>query len=149
MRSHSVTLADVLNGSFDARLIVDVFHGTDRVIRGLGVVGWSLGWDYSTVGFTGRLDVVEQTDDGLSLIPRGPNGVLSPHRGARVLLLFEVTAGAFSETIQLGWARITGYSDARDEVIVVDGRSIVTSTTIRYFASGQVDSSGCSRTSFA
>lgn len=136
MRAHSELLVDVLSGSFDVRLHVDVFSGTDRVIRGLNVVGWSLGWDYSTIGFSGSLDVVEQTDDGVSLIPRGPYGKLSPHAGARVLILMEVSAGAFSETIQLGWARITGYTDARDTVSTVAGRRVVTATEIRLDISG-------------
>ena len=136
MRAHSELLVDVLSGSFDVRLHVDVFAGTDRVIRGLNVVGWSFAWDYSTVGFSGTLDVVEQTDDGVSLIPRGPFGVLSPHAGARVLLLMEVSAGAFSETVQLGWARVVGYTDARDTVSVVDGRRVVTATEIRLELAG-------------
>lgn len=130
MRPHSELLAHTLTGSFNFDLHVDVFHGTDRVWRDLSVVGWSLGWDYSTVGFSGSLDVVEQTPDGVSLIPRGPDGVLSPHAGARVLILAEVTAGAFSETVQLGWARVVAYSDARDETIIVGGRTVTTSTSI-------------------
>ena len=131
MRAHSDMLAEVLlSGSFDVKLHVDVFAGTDRVIRGLSVDGWSLGWDYSTIGFSGSLDVVEQTDDGTSLIPRGPYGDLSPHAGARVLLLMEVAAGAFTETVQLGWARVVGYSDARDTVVTVEGRRVVTATEI-------------------
>ena len=137
MRAHSDMLAEVLlSGSFDVKLHVDVFAGTDRVIRDLSVVGWSLGWDYSTIGFSGSLDVVEQTDDGTSLIPRGPYGDLSPHAGARVLILMEVSAGAFSETIQLGWARVVGYSDARDTVVTVDGRRVVTATEISLDISG-------------
>lgn len=130
MRAHTGTLADVLEGSFNIDLHVDVFNGTDRVWRDLSVVGWSLNWDYSTIGFSGSLDVVEQTPDGTSLIPRGPYGILSPHSGARVLILAEVTAGAFRETVQLGWARIVSYTDARDETIIVGGRQVVTSTSI-------------------
>lgn len=137
MRAHSDALLDVLRGgSFNVDLLVDVFHGTDRVWRGLSVVGWSLDWDYSTIGFSGTLEVVEQTDDGSSLIPRGPRGVLSPHAGARVLLLMRVSNAAFEETVQLGWARITGYNDARDEVINVGGRKVVTSTSIKLKLSG-------------
>ena len=136
MRPHSDLLSEVLSGSFDVKLHVDVFSGTDRVIRNLNVTDWSLGWDYSNIGFTGSLNVVEQTDEGVSLIPRGPYGVLSPHAGARVLILMEIMAGAFTETVQLGWARIIKYSDAKDTVVTVDGRRVVTATEIRLELAG-------------
>lgn len=136
MRVHSEQLPRVLEGSHDRILHVDVFRGTDRVLRELMVDSWSLDWDYSEVGLGGKIVVTAQTDDGLSLIPRGPAGVLSPHGGARLLLLIEIRAGAFSETVQLGWARITGYSDARDSVIVQNGRRIVYATQITLEVTG-------------
>lgn len=122
MRQHSVTLPQVLlDGSFNRRLIVDVFHGTDRVLQGLPVGKFSFTWDYGEVGFGGSLEVTVPSPDGRSMIPRGPQGVLSPHAGARVLLLMEVTAGPVAETVQLGWARIVAYSNARDTVAQIGG----------------------------
>ncbi len=133
MRGHTSNLLSVLSeGSFDWRLIVDVFQGTDRALQNLTVTNFSLDWSYSTVGLSGHLEVTHPVDDGVSLIPVGPRGVLSPHAGAQVLLLAEVTAGGFQETVQLGWARITGFSDARDSIATLhDGTTIVTETSLR------------------
>lgn len=130
MRVHSDQLEKVLTGSRDRILHVDVFRGTDRVLMDLRPEKWTLTWDYSEVGLGGTITVTVATDDGVSLIPRGPAGVLSPHAGARLLLLEETLAGQFSETTQYGWARITGYRDAYDSVVEVAGRQVVYSTTI-------------------
>lgn len=133
MRDFSENLWTVVeSGSYDRRLIVDVFHGTDRVLQNLGVSGYELSWSYSTIGFSGSLDVTHAAVDGVSLIPNGPQGVLSPHAGAQVLLMLEVSAGAFTEVVQLGWARITGFTDAHDTVVTLsDGRTLVTETSLR------------------
>lgn len=130
MRVHSDQLEKVLTGSRDRILHVDVFRGTDRVLMDLRPDDWSLKWDYSEVGLGGTLTVTVVTDDGVSLIPKGPAGLLSPHAGASVLLLEETRAGSFVETTQLGWARITGYRDAYDSTVEIGGRSVVYSTTI-------------------
>lgn len=132
MRDYSDNLWSALTeGSFDWRLIVDVFSGTDRVLQDLSVTDFKLSWSYSDIGFSGSLDVTHQTDGGESLIPVGPRGVLSPHSGARVLLMLEVSAGAFSEVVQLGWARITEFTNARDTIVTLeDGRKVVTETSL-------------------
>ena len=45
MRPHSAQLAEVLKGSHSRRLIVDVFHGSDRVAQDLPMQRWQLDGD--------------------------------------------------------------------------------------------------------
>ena len=130
MRAHSEQLAEVLTGSFSRRLIADVFHGTERVLQDLPLTGWSLDGDLGAeVKHGGRGSVVYQSVAGESLVPEGAEGILSPFR-ARLLLLMEIGAGEFSETITLGWFRITGVPYAKDQFAEVNGQMVVVSSVV-------------------
>jgi len=130
MRPHSDQLAEVLKGSFSRRLIADVFHGTDRVMQDLPLTGWSLDGDLNAeVKHGGRGTIVHNSVAGESLVPDGADGILSPFR-ARLFLLMEITAGDFSETIALGWFRITGVPYANANYADVNGISTVVSSVV-------------------
>ena len=114
MRPHSDQLAEVLKGSHSRRLIVDVFHGSDRVAQDLPMQRWQLDGDLNAeIKHSGSGTIVYSSLAGESLVPTGTEGILSPFR-ARLLLLMEITAGTFSETITLGWRRIESIPSAYD-----------------------------------
>lgn len=129
MRQHSEALLDVLTGSFSRRLIVDVFHGTDRVLEDLPVTGWTFEGDLSgEIKHSGRGTVVYASESGESLVPEGTTGILSPFR-ARLLMMLEVSTDAgFSERINLGWMQVTKVPSAYDTFAEVNGvRRVVSS----------------------
>jgi hypothetical protein len=140
MRKHSDALAAVLAGSFSRRLIADVFHGSERVMQNLPITSWSLDGDLgATIKHGGRGTVVHPSVAGESLVPEGTEGILSPFR-AKLLLLMEITAGGFSETITLGWFKITEVPSARDYFASVNGVQTVTSSVVELvFESLDVD----------
>jgi hypothetical protein len=130
MRAHSDQLAEVLQGSFSSRLIADVFHGTERVKENLDLTGWSQGGDLTAeVKESGRATVVYQSIAGESLKPLGTEGILSPFR-ARLFLLMEISEGAFSETIKIGWATVTDVPYARDHYSDIAGKRIVVASVV-------------------
>lgn len=114
MRAHTAALEQVLTDSHTRRLIVDVFQGPDRVMRGVELTDWQLDWDLTRdVKFSGSATIAYQSVSGESLVPVGTQGVLSPFK-ARLLLTMEVTAGSFSELITLGWARVVTVPSGTD-----------------------------------
>lgn len=130
MRPHSEQLAKVLLDSHSRRLIVDVFHGTERVLQDLPLEGWSLDGDLlAEIKEGGRGTVIYQSEAGESLKPKGTEGKLSPFR-ARLFLLMEISAGEFSETVQLGWATITEVPYARDHYGTVNGERVVIASVV-------------------
>lgn len=118
MRPASDDLQNVLTGSFSRRLIADVFHGSDRVAQGLDVTAWSLDGDLtSDVKHSGSGTIVYASPDGSSYVPTGLDGVLSPYR-AKLLLTLEVSDDTFSETVTLGWFKITSVPSGVDQYFV-------------------------------
>ena len=130
MRAHTDQLAKVLKGAPSRRLIADVFHGTERVMQDLPLTSWSLDGDLNAeVKHGGRGIVTHASVAGESLVPVGSEGILSPFR-ASLLLLMEISAGDFSETITLGWFRITSIPSALDFYGDVNGVSTVISSQV-------------------
>ncbi|WP_022886355.1 hypothetical protein [Glaciibacter superstes] len=130
MRTHSEALTNVLQGSFSRRLIADVFHGSERVKQNLDMLSWSLDGDLgAAVKHGGSGTIVYQSESGESLVPEGTEGVLSPFR-AKLLLLMEITAGDFSETVTLGWFKVTGVPYAQDHTALVNGAERVVASVV-------------------
>lgn len=131
MRQHSQHLVDVLSGSFSRRLLVNVFHGRERVAEDLAFEQWSLDGDLGAqVTISGTGTVVYPSVDGESMSPVGTRGVLSPFR-ARLELVMEITAGLFSERISLGMFRVVGVPESRDSTAVVGGVERVVASRVR------------------
>lgn len=106
VRAHTSGVENVLTGSHSARLIIDVFHGSDRVMQGVEATDWTLEGDLTRdVKFSGSATFAYQSVSGESAVPKGTDGVFSPFK-ARLLLTMEIAAGGFSELITLGWARV-------------------------------------------
>lgn len=119
MRASSTDLPNVLTGSFSRRLIADVFHGSDRVEHGLDVTAWSLTGDLtSDVKHSGSGTIVYASPDGTSFVPNGMNGVLSPYR-AKLLLTLEIADDniGFSESVTLGWFKVTSVPSGFDQYV--------------------------------
>lgn len=136
MRDHSNELLDVLagdgvlTGSFTLRLSVDVFLGSDRVLEDIPVTQWS--YDAvldSEVNVSGVLTLVYQADDGVSIIPHGYEGLVTPF-GASMYLSVDITAGTFTERIGLGWVEIVSIPSARDTYADTASGQIVTASVL-------------------
>lgn len=106
MRAHSAALDDVLLDSHTRRLLIDVFHGPERVMEQVELTDWELDFDLSKdVKMSGSATIAYQSVAGESLVPDGTEGALSPFK-ARLLLTMEISNGGFVERIVLGWARL-------------------------------------------
>lgn len=121
MRKHGPQLEGVLSKSFNRRLLVDVFHGSDRVLEDVPVESWSF-----EAGLSGKLKtggkgvIVHQSVNGESLLPVGTKGVLSAFR-ARLLFTLEVSAGSLKERVVLGWGRVVANPPGRDTSMTLMG----------------------------
>lgn len=131
MRRSTDQLVEVLSASFSRRLYVDVFHGTDRQVEDLPFESWSLSSSLSAgVQSSGSGTVVYSSADGESLVPDGTQGVLSPFR-ARLSLVMEITAGGFSERIQLGMFQVVRVPEAQDFFADVAGMRRVVASRVK------------------
>lgn len=130
MRSHSKQLREVLTQSFNRRILVDVFHGSDRVLEDVPVESWSYEADASgNIKSGGKGVIVYRSVNGESLLPTGTKGVVSAFR-ARVLFTLEVSAGDFSERVTLGWGRVVANPPGRDDVQTVNGAPRVVASRV-------------------
>ncbi|MCS4277712.1 hypothetical protein M2390_002921 [Mycetocola sp. BIGb0189] len=109
---------------------MDVVHGTNTVLENLPLTAWAfkgdLGADIKT---SGTATCVYIPPDGEPFAPKGADGILSPYR-ARLILKMKVTAGAFSETVLLGWGRVMKTPGARDTIDPVLRANRVTSSVV-------------------
>lgn len=130
MRQHSSALVDVLTGSFQRELSVNVFNGSDRVLTGARFEAWQLESDLGgKVCSSGSGGVVKESTAGESFVPIGTDGVLSPFR-ARVELVMTIRAGDFSESVSLGMYRVTAVPAAVDTVATHEGNEVVTASRV-------------------
>lgn len=142
-RPHSDMIQSTITGSFARRLIVDVFHGSERVMQNLTATSWAFDGDlYADVKHTGSLTVVHQSAAGESLVPSETEGILSPYR-AKLLLLMEISAGEFSETVSLGFVRVKQIGYAYDQTATVGTSLVVISSVVQVeFESLEADIAG-------
>lgn len=136
VRQGSAELVDVLAGSFERDLSVNVFTGADRVLEGERFESWQLESDLGgKVCSSGSGTVVHESVNGESLSPVGTSGLLSAFR-ARVEPVMTIRAGGFTESVSLGTFRVTGNPFASDSMATFDGRDLVTASTVglRFFS---------------
>lgn len=130
MRQHTEQLEDVLRGSFERDLTVNVFNGPNRILEGIRFESWSLDSDLSQVVCSGGQGVaVIPSINGESYSPVGTEGVLSAFR-ARVELVLTVRAGDFTEQVSLGMFRVMQIPSAQDFTTVFDGRTVVQASRV-------------------
>lgn len=139
MRDASDDLREILaGGSFDTRLIVDVFYGPDRTIANLGCDSFDLRWSReSDIKAAGTLQIAHVTDDGQPLVPSKVDDPLAPY-GQEVNLLLEVTAGDFKETIPLGYYRIASIPSGTDGYIDFKDGEVSAGTVARIEIEGRL-----------
>jgi len=132
VRPHSDALADVLTaGSFSRRLIADVFFGADRQEQDIDLTAWTIDYDLTAqVKMSGTATVVHQSVAGESWVPVGTEGLLSPFK-AKLLLSVEISAGGFTETVTLGWARVTRIVSATDYWMDTPTGRVITASVIQ------------------
>lgn len=140
MRQHSEQLVEVLSGSFERELTVNVFHGSNRVVEGARFEGWQLESGLErAICSSGSGVVVHSSVDGESLSPVGTEGLLSAFR-ARVEPVMTIRAGGFSESVSLGTFRVLKNPSAEDFTTEVAGRTLVTGSRVGVnFSSLDVD----------
>ncbi|MDQ0726802.1 hypothetical protein [Microbacterium sp. W4I20] len=130
MRQHSDELVDVLSGSFERELSVNVFNGSDRVLEDVRFESWQLDADLERgICTQGSGTIVHSSVDGSSLVPVGTVGVLSPFR-ARVEPVMTIRAGGFMESVSLGTFRVGSVPFASDSVVTYDGREMVSASRV-------------------
>lgn len=130
MRQHSAQLEDVLLGSFERDVSVNVFNGSERVLEGVRFESWQLDSDLGRgICSQGSGVLVHPSVDGSSVVPVGTEGVLSPFR-ARVEPVMTIRAGGFSESVSLGVFRVASIPSAADSVATVDGREVVVASRV-------------------
>jgi hypothetical protein len=132
VRPGSDKLKEALKGSHSTRLIVDAFYGNDRTMMNVPVTDWNLSWDSEAqTKAVGSVTIAYSSDVAESMTPRKFVDTFAPF-GQQLSILMEVTAGgSFRETVSLGWYRITGVPDARDEYFELLGRTMVVGSTIK------------------
>lgn len=130
MRQGSADLIDVLSGSFERELSVNVVNGSDRVLEGERFESWQLDSDLGgKVCSSGSGLIVHESVNGESLSPVGTRGVLSAFR-ARVEPVMTVRAGGFVESVSLGLFRVTGNPEVSDTTAMHDGRELVVASRV-------------------
>jgi len=136
MRQSSAELVEVLSGSFERDLTVNVFTGSDRVLEDERFESWQLDSDLGgKVCSSGSGTIVHDSVNGESLSPVGTSGPLSAFR-ARVEPVMTIRAGTFVESVSLGTFRVTGNPFAVDSTATFDDRELVTVSTVgmRFFS---------------
>lgn len=130
MRQASQALVDVLSGSYERELTVNVFNGSDRVLVGERFESWQLESDLSgKVSSSGTGVIVHTSVDGESLSPSGTRGELSAFR-ARVEPVMTIRAGDFEESVSLGMFRVTSNPSAVDITAFHEGRELITASRV-------------------
>lgn len=132
MRTSTEQLGRVLRGgSFRAVLTVDVFYGPDRVLQDVPVDDWLFTGDLGAeVCYGGELSIVYQGDLAESYTPREVTDALAPF-GQRVIPYLTVSAGPFTERVQLGVFRIADVPEAEDQFLTRGGRRLVVGSVVR------------------
>lgn len=130
MRQHSDELAEVLAGSFERELAVNVFNGSDRMLTDVRFESWQLDADLGRgICTQGSGTIVHPSKDGSSVVPVGTEGILSPFR-ARVEPVMTIRAGGFEESVSLGTFRVSSVPSASDSVATYDGRELVVASRV-------------------
>lgn len=125
MRQHSTDLEQILTGSFEREVTVNVFNGSDRVLSGARLESWQLEADLGArIRSSGRGVVVWPSSDGASISPVGTKGILSPFR-ARVELVMTIRAGGVEESVSLGKFRVISIPEAEDFVVSTESGPMV------------------------
>lgn len=130
MRQHSADLEDVLSGSFERELSVNVFNGAQRVLEGARFESWQLDSDLGRgICAQGSGTIIHSSPNGDSIVPVGTDGILSPFR-ARVEPVMTIRAGGFSESVSLGTYRVTAVPSASDSLATVGDRELVAASRV-------------------
>lgn len=130
MRQHSEQLGEILTGSFERELSVNVFNGSDRVLERARFESWQLDADLGRgICTQGSGTVIYSSPDGASIVPVGTEGILSPFR-ARVEPVMTIRAAGVEESVSLGTFRVSSVPSAFDSVATYDGREMVVASRV-------------------
>jgi hypothetical protein len=118
------------SGGYDKKWVADLYYGGDRRIANLPISAPSFSDDgTSLIQSTGSCTVNYSGVFADSLTPTQAGSYLAPF-GAELAVYVVITAGAFTERIQMGWYRITATPSAQDAVTPFRGSMIVVGSTV-------------------
>jgi hypothetical protein len=130
MRAGTDNLKEVLAGSFSQRFFCDIYYGPGRTIPKLPIVNPQFKWNLEANIIGSGSVMVEYTPEfAESMAPKDFVDFLAPF-GAQAASYAEITAGGFSETIQLDRYAITAAPTARDEFMDFMGQTLVSGSTV-------------------
>lgn len=129
-RAGTDLLKAALKSGVTHRLVADSFYGATRTAVDVPVTQWELRWDLNAeIKSFGQVTVAYSGDVAESYSPREFTDLLAPY-GQELNLLLEVSAGDFSETVQLGHYRIVSVPDAIDDHMNVLGRNMTVGSRV-------------------
>jgi hypothetical protein len=133
-RPVSAALVEVLagrrGGTFALEIIADVFYDGERTFKSLPLTDVRLKWDIeSDLKSAATLVVDYGSASGESLTPTDFSSTLAPY-GQEVNLIAKVSAGGFSETVQLGRYKIFDDPEASDQTMDFQGRRVTVSSHV-------------------
>jgi hypothetical protein len=126
MRDASAALRDVLrSGSFDVQWVADVYYDGVRRLTNAPISEPKFSDDGSSlVQGTGSCTIVITPDFPESFTPSSAGDTLAPF-GSELSISVLVSAGSFSERVQMGWYRIEEVPSAEDLTVEFAGRQVV------------------------
>ncbi|ROS62210.1 hypothetical protein EDF38_1313 [Frigoribacterium sp. PhB160] len=114
MRVHSDQLLEVLEYSFERRWLADLYYDGERKVADLPIIDPKFDDDGGAlVQSTGSVTVIYQGDFADSLSPTTVSDLLAP-AGAELAVYCIVSAGDFTERVEMGWYRIVETPSAKD-----------------------------------
>ncbi len=131
MRLASAQLRRALaDGGYDKQWVADLYYFGVRRIANLPITAPSFSDDGTAkIQSTGKCTVTYSGTFADSLSPTELGSYLAPF-GAELAVYVLITAGAFTERVQMGWYRITAVPSAQDAVTPFRGRNIVVGSTV-------------------
>ncbi|WIB25808.1 hypothetical protein [Curtobacterium sp. MCSS17_015] len=131
MRDSGSQVADVLrSGSFDMQWVADVYYDGTRRLSNVPITEPKFVDDGSAlVQSTGSCTVVWTPDFAESLSPQAADDTLAPF-GSELSVAVIISAGTFTERIQMGWYRIDDVPNADDQFVEHAGHRIVVGSRV-------------------
>lgn len=132
MREVSEKAALIIEGgSFQHRLKLAAFYGSDVTLPDVPVASWQFGSERGRdIPSIGDVQAVYADEQGTSVTPREFTDALAPF-GQEVVAELVVSAGPFSESVVVGRFRIGETPEASDATHRFGSRVITTSSTVK------------------
>lgn len=130
MRQTSEVLREVLASPNERRVTVDVWHGSERVLQGVRVEGFTLDSNLEAeIKTSGSATLILDSPDGSPVAPVDDFGDVSAYT-TTIEPQVRITAGPYQVLVSLGMFRATRTADATDYYSTVGDEEIVTGARV-------------------